>query len=172
MDEHYRSIEGFPGYRVSRNGEVQSCRSRAARKKLADSWSLLKPIPRRGGYLTVNLGGGPRKVARYIHHLVLEAFVGPRPPGLICCHNDGDRTNNRLENLRWDTYEANEADKLRHGTRRMGSQARAKLNEEEVLEIRRLRSQGARFASIAEMFGVSHQNVKAIVYRRSWRHLP
>jgi hypothetical protein len=29
----------------------------------------------------------------------LEAFVGPRPPGLVCCHEDGDPANNRVENL-------------------------------------------------------------------------
>jgi len=51
-----------------------------------------------------------------VHRLVLEAFIGPAPKGTICCHNDGDPTNNRLENLRWDTHSSNTRDAIRHGT--------------------------------------------------------
>jgi hypothetical protein len=60
---------------------------------------------------------------------------------------------------------------VRHGTRLMGSAARSKLGEDDVLEIRRRRSEGVKFADLAESFGVCRQNIEAIVYRRSWRHL-
>jgi hypothetical protein len=52
---------------------------------------------------------------RYLHHLVAEIAYGPRPSGLECCHNDGDRFNNDCQNLRWDTHAANELDKRAHG---------------------------------------------------------
>jgi hypothetical protein len=170
MDDYFRPIEGYPGYRVSRGGEVQSRWSRTVYKTLTETWLPLKPV-RSGRYLTVNLSDGVRKRHRPIHRLVLEAFVGLCPEGLICCHFDGDPTNNRVENLRWDTYQSNSDDMLRHGTRLMGSQNHAKLTEEEVRAIRRLRSKGERIAVLADQFGVSIQNVEAIVYRRSWRHL-
>jgi hypothetical protein len=170
MDEQFKPIEGYPAYRVSKDGEVQSCWSRTVPKKLTVAWRTLKPV-RRGRYLTVNLSDGTRKRGRYIHRLVLEAFAGPPPPGQICCHNDGDPENNRLENLRWDTYLANEHDKLRHGTWLCGELINAKLTEEQVMEIRRLRVEGRTFAELAVAFGVSRQNEQAIVYRRSWRHL-
>jgi hypothetical protein len=141
MDDHFRPIEGYPAYRVSKNGEVQSRWSRTVYRTLTETWLPLKPI-RRGRYLTVNLGDGVKKVAHYVHRLVLEAFVGPRPPGLICCHNDGDPTNNQVENLRWDSYRANSEDMLRHGTRLIGEQNNAKLTEAAVQEVRRLRSGG------------------------------
>jgi hypothetical protein len=60
---------------------------------------------------------------------------------------------------------------LRHGTRLMGSQINAKLTEDAVQEIRRLRSGGERLAVLAGKFGVTRQNVEAIVSRRSWKHL-
>lgn len=53
---------------------------------------------------------------RKIHHLVLEAFVGPRPDGLETCHNDGVPANNWLTNLRWDTKPNNAKDRRVHGT--------------------------------------------------------
>jgi hypothetical protein len=43
-------------------------------------------------------------------------FVGPAPEGMEGCHYNGDPTDNRLENLRWDTRKANVADAIRHGT--------------------------------------------------------
>jgi hypothetical protein len=60
---------------------------------------------------------------------------------------------------------------LRHGTRRMGSRAAAKLRDEDVREIRRLKAEGVPKDRLAATFGVSHPNIEAIVYRRSWRHL-
>jgi hypothetical protein len=51
-----------------------------------------------------------------VHHLVLEAFVGPRPAGHEAAHGDGDKTNNALANLRWATPKENAADRYRHGT--------------------------------------------------------
>lgn len=51
-----------------------------------------------------------------LHRVVLDAFIGPRPKGMEACHANGDPTDNRLVNLRWDTRSANAADSVRHGT--------------------------------------------------------
>ena len=51
-----------------------------------------------------------------MHRLVLGAFAGPPPEGMEGCHEDNDKTNNRLDNLRWDTRPGNHSDKARHGT--------------------------------------------------------
>lgn len=52
---------------------------------------------------------------RLIHHLVLEAFVGPRPEGMQGLHRDDDRNNNSLSNLYWGTFEDNARDKNLNG---------------------------------------------------------
>ena len=173
MEDEFREVIGFPGYRVSRDGRVESCLTRRGRLcLLGDVWHPLKPICRQG-YPTVNLAKGGKKSARRIHRLVLEAFVGPCPPGMVACHNDGDRSQSDLANLRWDTPKANSDDTLRHGTRATGSRCGAtKLSEGEVIEVRRLRAEGMSFADLAARFKVTTSNIEAIVYRRSWRHLP
>ena len=54
----------------------------------------------------------------------------------------------------------------------MGSAAGSKLDEEAVLGIRRLKAGGIRMDELAARYGVSRPNIEAIVYRRSWKHLP
>lgn len=51
-----------------------------------------------------------------VHLLILEAFQGPRPEGTVTRHLDGDKTNNRLSNLRRGTPAENSQDAMRHGT--------------------------------------------------------
>jgi hypothetical protein len=173
MDDSFRPIEGFPGYRVSEWGEVQSCWNRRGRRGgMTDAWLPLKPISLRWGYLAVNLHRDRNKKRRLIHHLVLETFVGPRPPGLICCHWDGDPANNRLENLRWDTYKSNCDDMLRHGKRRLGETGtKARLRNADVFEIRRLGNEGTSPRDLAVRFEVGTANIQAILKGRTWRHL-
>lgn len=67
------------------------------------------------GYPSLILSMRGVKIPRKVHRLVLEAFVGPRPDAYQGCHYDGDPTNNRLDNLRWDTASANNKDRVRHG---------------------------------------------------------
>jgi len=68
------------------------------------------------GYCSVSVmeGGIPR--TRYVHRLVLSAFAGECPTDMECCHGDGNRQNNHLTNLRWDTSRANHQDRVKHGT--------------------------------------------------------
>ncbi|QDV35575.1 HNH endonuclease [Tautonia plasticadhaerens] len=172
MENHYSQIEGFPGYRVSRDGVVESCWNRQGRRGgMGDAWLPLKLIKNRCGYLGVNLHVGGQKKRRLVHQLVLESFVGPRPPGTVCCHNDGDPGNNRVANLRWDTPQANSDDILRHGRRKFGEEARSKLKEAEVLEIRRRHEEGTSMTRLGATYGVSQQMVSYIVKGLAWRHL-
>jgi hypothetical protein len=65
---------------------------------------------------SVSLSRRSRVVRRTVHVLVAAAFLGPRPPGLEVCHNDGNKMNAAASNLRYDTHQANEHDKRIHGT--------------------------------------------------------
>lgn len=55
---------------------------------------------------------------KYIHRLVLEAFVGPCPDGMKALHADGNKTNNNVKNLRWGTSAENNLDIVKHGHHR------------------------------------------------------
>lgn len=55
------------------------------------------------GYMQASI----KRKTKNIHVLVAETFIGPRPLGYHVCHLDGDKTNNKLSNLRYDTPKAN-----------------------------------------------------------------
>jgi hypothetical protein len=114
MSENWAPIPGRDGYECSDLGQVRSV-DRAIRFKDGRqrffAGRILRPADNGHGYLFVNIAHkSPR-----VHCLVLETFVGPRPDGMEACHNDGDRRNNRLTNLRWDTSRSNSLDIVRHG---------------------------------------------------------
>ena len=96
---------------------------------------------------------------------------GLGPPGLVCCHWDGDPGNNRLENLRWDTPKANCADTIRHGRQKFGEEAASKLLAEQVVEIRRLHARGVPISKLAADYAVTWPAIQKIVKGLSWRHL-
>jgi hypothetical protein len=72
---------------------------------------VLKP-QKRSGYHVVQFG----RKTRYIHDLVLEAFVGPKPSGNDVRHGPLGRSNNSLVNLCYGTRSDNEYDKVLDGT--------------------------------------------------------
>lgn len=102
---------------MSSAGEVRSL------DRLSASGNRLrgKPLAPRttlAGYPIADLWRDGKPQTFRVHRLVLAAFVGPCPPGMEGCHDDGDPSNNQLTNLRWDTHSANIADQVTHGTHR------------------------------------------------------
>lgn len=123
--ETWKPIPGYEGYyEVSDHGRVRSldrvvnAGPRAKRRKATGR--ILSPGVDTCGYEKVQLSVDGRAKLRSVHHLVLEAFVGPRPHGWDGCHNDGNSRNNHRGNLRWDTRSENHRDAVRHGTYRNG----------------------------------------------------
>jgi len=68
----------------------------------------------KSGHLTVACGKGN---SRYVHILVLEAFVGPTPKGKECLHANDVPWDNRWDNLRWGTRSENLIEAYANGCR-------------------------------------------------------
>lgn len=173
MNSNYKLIEGYPGYRISAEGAIESSWSRTSRpSRMTEEWRPLKPFLR-CGYPAVNLSRSGKKKAFRIHQLVMRTYVGLCPEGFVVCHIDGNPANNSLSNLRYGTHQSNADDTLRHGTRCRGeSLPHSKLKEAEVMEIRKLRAEGVPTRVLADRFGVVSRTIRVIFQRRSWRHLP
>ncbi len=167
--EAWKDIANHEGsYQVSSLGRVRSL-DRVLSDGRTYTGRLLKPGIASHGYPTVNLSNKGVVVNMLVHRLVLDAFIGPCPAGLECCHRDGDRTNPRLNNLRWDTSANNYKDSVRHGTYSHGSRhGHAKLCELDVWLIRNI---NATSTVMAEFFDVSTTTIIDARNRRTWNHV-
>lgn len=103
-NEIWKAISGYEGrYEVSNYGRVKSLARKA--KSRGNGVRQLKerilsqfPNPRTG-YITTTLTKNNINKTVYVHHLVSDAFNGPRPKGMDVHHVDEDKTNNRADNL-------------------------------------------------------------------------
>ena len=95
-----KQIPGFSKYSVTDKGDVYSYLGTKPRK--------LKPLTNNCGYHQVNLydDKGARK-AKLVSRLVLETFLGKPASNMDASHIDGDRTNNKLSNLVFESHSAN-----------------------------------------------------------------
>jgi len=168
--EKWKSVPGFPDYAVSDQGNVR--RTTPSRRRPVPGVNL-KPRAGTKGHLYVNLRKDNRAHSKYVHRLVLEAFVGPAPKGAPCAaHGNGDPSDNRLENLRWASYAENSADSIKHGTssRPSGfSHVFAKLTPEKLRLARKMNEEGMSFRAIGRHFGVSHVVISNALKRRTYR---
>lgn len=119
------------------------------------------------GYMSI----GFRHAHRLVHHIVLESFVGERPKGAYACHGDGDKTNNKLSNLRWASPTENCMDADRHGTKAMGERmGGAKLTESDVRRIRVL-SKACSRNELSKIFGVHIVTIADVLTGKTWVHV-
>jgi len=159
-NENWLPVVGFEGLyevsdhgRVKRNGRILA-QSRAGRTR---------------AYATVKLSKAGVVTTHYVHRLEMAAFVGPCPPGHEVCHGPGGSLDNRLDNLRYDTPQENQRDRIAHGTDDLGERnAMAKLRTEDVRAIRRsVEPQRA----LAARYGVTQQAISKIKNYQRWPHV-
>jgi hypothetical protein len=170
MGEQWRPVVGYEGfYEVSNMGRVKSIAKGMGRRG-----GIRKTDSDASGRQCLPLNAHPKKQKTYrVHRLVLEAFVGPCPEGQEACHDDGDPSNNKLGNLRWDTHLANERDKTRHGTRLIGeTRVNAVFGEEDVMRMRDMHACGVGYPAIAKWFGVKYSTAYQALRGYTWAHLP
>lgn len=138
------------GYEVSNQGQVRNARGK------------LHSLSNHGrGYRSVGLWDGEKVRTKLVHHLVLEAFVGPRPDGMEALHADDDHANNRVENLRWGTKFENVQDKIRNGMTHNGGKGKS-MTPDQVRAIRKRIDEGLGLKAIGEEFGILPCSVWAI----------
>lgn len=122
-------VPGFEGfYQASTTGYIRSVDrvvsvSNGRNRRLPGRLLTPYTVPP-SGYLMVDLRANGIKRRVTVHTLILETFVGPRPPDKECCHDDRDVTNNNIDNLAWGSHSRNMLDKVRHGTHHCSNRER------------------------------------------------
>ena len=101
-----------------------------------------------------------------IHVLVAEAFLGPRPEGLVVRHGKNGVDDNSVENLSYGTQLQNIHDKKRDGTWQVADTAgRRTLTSEQAREIY---CSSESSTTLGERFGVDATTIRAIWRGKNW----
>lgn len=146
-------IPSYPGYSVTLDERVWSEKSKKWLKVYTDD----------KGYKVTSLRKYSSRHTVGIHWLLLEAFVGPCPPGMECRHLDGNPSNNDLCNLKWGTRFENYLDMVRHHGRGR------KLNSAQVRVIHHLLEYPEfLYREIGEIFNVHPTTIGSIAHGRLW----
>lgn len=117
----WRCVPGYEGlYEVSDEGAVRSMTRHARMPRggfRVSPGRVLRAAAGSAGYLQVCLARDGAKATHHVHRLVAAAFLSATWfPGAQVCHNDGDRRNNHVSNLRWGSLSDNIQDCVKHGT--------------------------------------------------------
>lgn len=176
MREFWKSVVGYEGlYEVSSEGRVRSLareiQSRNRWGPVTMRWPSkdLCLLKTQSGYLKVLLSKQGKAVNKLVATLVAEAFLGPRPKGMLVLHGDGDPKNNRVANLRYGTQKENMWDSIKHGTRPRGRAHKcAKLTEQQV---RKIRASKLTNVALAAEFKVAPSTIRLARIGRTWGHV-
>ena len=151
-----RKIPGFEGYFADNLGGIYNAKG-----------DKLAAHPNQDGYLRLHLrrkGAGRNML---VHRLVALAYHGYPQDRCVVQHINGDRTDNRPENLKWGTHAENSQDSKFHGT--ANTPHTRKLTPEDVVAIRR--SNDSSYTAAAK-YGVQSAHIRRIRRRMIWRNLP
>jgi len=165
-----RPIPSTIGYSASRCGKIIS-------HHRLEPFEL-KQAKHRQGYKKVSVKATDGIKNRLLHRLVLEAWIGPCPEGCVTNHKNGNKQDNRLENLEYCTQSENMAHSYGYGLSpkpptRKGSECRlSKLNEEKILAIRAEKDRKPGYLKrLAEKYGVTTPTISKILLKQTWKHV-
>lgn len=168
----WKDIPGYEGlYQVSNTGLVRTLRATHGRPVNY----VMSPGNNRG-YLAIGLTLNGIDKRFSIHRLVMLAFVGDRPDGMVTNHKNGIRDDNRLENLEYVTHRQNTLhmiNVLNTYHRTFGAAVGgSKLDDDKVREIRRLFAVGGfTHTGLAITYQVSRTLIGQIIRRKIWKHV-
>lgn len=173
--EIWRPIEGYEGfYEVSNLGRVKSlARITAHGRKIKEKQ---RKLPLNKGYPTIKFSKDGEWELAYVHRIVAKVFI-PNPENKReVNHIDGNKLNNKVENLEWVTSSENVKHAYDSGlhtrTNVKGEyNNKAILTEKQVKEIKLLILDGRQNRELAAMYNVSRKVICDIKKGRNWKHV-
>lgn len=173
--ERWKEVRRSKGrYRVSNKGRIVSMNYRS-RPGTRGRVKIMQPAEDANGYLRTMIKRDGRYDTIKVHRLVAKHWVpnpGEKPQ---VNHLDGNKLNNRVENLQWVTHRENIDHAVANGftAKTHGSRnGMAKLTEEDVRQMKRdYVPRKVTQRMLAERYGVSLACIKDIFQGNTWKHV-
>ena len=178
--EIWKWIEGYPEYAISNFGKVR--RRAWLVKRFAKSFvrggNDLNIVTTHQGYERVKLyifDGKKTGNWFFVHRLVAMHFIDNPEKKPHVNHIDCIKNNNWVENLEWCTQKENQKHAIendRYRPKRGTENRMAKLNDEKIREIKRLKIETGIFDSeLGKMFNVSQSVITRVLGNKIWKHI-
>ena len=168
-----RNIPGLSGYGASADGRIWSM-WQWGKRKLSNEWREMTQHPKRNGkYMLTHLGHCGEQHTYQVHRLVVMAFIGDIPPGMVVNHKDGNPKNNNLSNLEVCTQQWNEIHAFLNHLHPRGEDHVNTIYKENT--IRQIKQEYARGGitqrKLSEKYSVKISTVQAVLSGRMWKHV-
>lgn len=162
VTEQWKTFPGDERYSVSNWGRIRNNKKGV----------IVKGSLGNHGYWQFRLGRYGK--VKLTHRMVAETFIGPPPDStrIFINHKDGDRVNNRADNLEWVTCKENSTHALHTGLYKLGTERKsAKLTDADIPKIRILLEHLVNDTVIADAFGVTQATIRLVKTGRNWSHV-
>jgi hypothetical protein len=158
----FKTIPSFPNYMINRVGEVQNYKNK-----------ILSSYTDRYGYLVSTLYLDKKRKKRTVHSLVMETFVHIRKGNCQINHIDGDKKNNKLENLEYCTASDNLSHAYRIGLKSAIGERNgfSKICSKDVVNIKKMLANGQTQKLVASFFEIDQSTVSNIKTGKLWSHV-
>jgi hypothetical protein len=185
--EIWKDIPGYEGYyQVSNIGRIKGLERKVPHPTCGGEMTVhekilsLQTTSTQVKQVSLSRNGNTKRPS--VHRLVAAAFI-PNPKKKPCInHKDGDRTNNKVNNLEWCTHSENTIHAYENGLfpddMNSGSKnGRSKLNEAQVKEIRtRFKKADKQTTFIKDIYqelmrdyGVSRSTIRRVIKGTHWQ---
>lgn len=163
VKELWKPLLEYKGIEVSSIGRIRKAANKSRKERILTEF----PKDRDGYYRCSVQRLNGTWTSQPVHRLVAKAFISRTKNRDIVNHIDGNRTNNRIENLEWVTPKENVIHSFKFGSRKICKQVPKKtiLTDFQVNQIGKLRELYT-VNQIAKLFNIEYQSLKNIIHKK------
>jgi hypothetical protein len=153
-DVYIEQLMNDPNIKISDDGCITTCISMQGH--ITDVWRKKEIGLNRKKYHHVSL-----------HRVMYRFYYGSLSPDMVINHKDGDPGNNTKDNLELVPQSSNNLHAFRD-LKRKSVAGHVKYTQSDIEEVRRMRSEGAKYSEITKRFGMTKGGISDIINGKTW----
>lgn len=130
----------------------------------------LKPQDNGKGYKKVTLTINGKQIQKYVHRLVAELFLSTK--SIQVNHKNGNKSDNRVENLEWVTNSENQVHAHKIGLKSNGNKLwNGKFSPSDIERIKSMRKIGWKINDIAKEMSTTKSTISEILSGKRYKYV-